>query len=54
MQLKARHHIVLFVLLLLPAFGAFAQSDSQHVARRFNRYDPGAGYNRVTEDVVPP
>ncbi len=52
MQLKARHHIVLFVLLLLPAFGAFAQSDSQHVARLFKRYDPGAGYNRVTEDVL--
>ena len=52
MQLKARHHIVLFVLLLLPAFGAFAQSDSEHAARLFKRYDPGAAYNRITEDVL--
>jgi len=51
MRLKTRHHIVLF-LLLVPACGAFAQSDSEHVARLFKRYDPGAAYNRVTEDVL--
>jgi hypothetical protein len=52
MQRKARHHIVLFLLLLLPAFRAFAQSDSEHAARLFKRYDPGAAYNKVTEDVL--
>jgi hypothetical protein len=49
---KARHHIVLFLLLPLPAFGVFAQSDSEQAARLFKRYDPGAAYNRVTEDVL--
>src|SRR5258708_27453012 len=52
MRLKTRHHVVLFLLLLLPAFGVFAQSDSEHVARLFKRYDSGAAYNRVTEDVL--
>lgn len=52
MRLKTTHHVVLFLLLLLPAFGVFAQSDSEHVARLFKRYDSGAAYNRVTEDVL--
>jgi hypothetical protein len=52
MRFKTPHHVVLFLLLLLPAFGVFAQSDSEHAARLFKRYDSGAGYNRVTEDVL--
>lgn len=52
MHFKVRHHVVLFLLLLLPTFGAFAQSDSEHAARLFKRYDPGAAYNRVTEDIL--
>jgi hypothetical protein len=52
MRLKTQHHLILFLLLLLPAFGVFAQSDSEHVARLFKRYDPGAAYNRVTEDLL--
>lgn len=50
--MRLKHHIVPFLLLLLPAFGAFAQSDSEHAARLFKRYDPGAAYNRITEDVL--
>src|SRR6266550_4366278 len=50
--MRLKHHIVLFLLLLLTAFGAFAQSDSEHAARLFKRYDPGAAYNRITEDVL--
>src|SRR5438876_234858 len=52
MRLKTLHHISLFVLLLLPAFAVFAQSDSEHAAQLFKRYDPGVAYNRVTEDVL--
>lgn len=52
MHLKARQYVVLFLLLLLSTFGVFAQSDSEHAARLFKRYDPGAAYNRVTEDVL--
>ena len=52
MRLKPTHHVVLFLSLLLPAFGVCAQSDSQNVARLFKRYDSGAAYNRVTEDVL--
>src|SRR6266550_1247242 len=52
MRLKTPHHLVLFLLLLLPALGVFAQGDSEHTARLFKRYDPGAAYNRVTEDVL--
>jgi hypothetical protein len=52
MQLKAQPHIVLLLLLLLPGFGVFAQSDVEDAARLFKRYDPGAAYNRVTEDVL--
>src|SRR6185369_14427076 len=52
MQLNARHNVGLFILLLLAAFGVFAQSDSEQTARCFKRYDPGAAYNRVTEDVL--
>ncbi len=52
MQLKTQPHIVLFFLLLLPGFGVFAQSDVEDAARLFKRYDLGAAYNRVTEDVL--
>lgn len=52
MRLKATHHVVLVLLLLLQAFGVSAQSDSEHAAQLFKRYDPGAAYNRVTEDVL--
>lgn len=52
MRLKAPHHVVLFLLLLLPTLGVFAQSDSEHAAQLFKRYDSGAAYNRVTEDVL--
>lgn len=51
MQLNTRHYAVLFLLLLLPVFRAFAQG-SEHTARLFKRYDAGAAYNRVTEDVL--
>jgi hypothetical protein len=52
MQLKARRHVVPFLLFLLAGFGVFAQSDSEHTARLFKRYDPGAAYNRITEVVL--
>jgi hypothetical protein len=52
MRLKTTHHVVLFLLLLLPGFGVFAQRNVEDAARLFKRYDPGAAYNRVTEDVL--
>ena len=44
--------IVLLPLLLLPLFGVFARNDSEDAARLFKRYDRGAAYNRITEDVL--
>jgi hypothetical protein len=53
MHVKTSHHVLLFLLsLLLPTFGLFAQTGSEHVARLVKRYDLGAAYNRVTEDVL--
>jgi len=52
MRLKTTHHVVLFLLLALPDFGVFAQRNVADAARLFKRYDPGAAYNRVTEDVL--
>lgn len=52
MRFKAATHHVLVLLLLLQAFGVFAQTDSEDAAQLFKRYDPGAAYNRVTEDVL--
>src|ERR1041385_2830626 len=52
MRLKSPHRIVWVLLLLLPVLGASAQSDSEHAARLFKRYDLGAAYNRITEDML--
>jgi hypothetical protein len=52
LQLKARNHYVGLLLLLVPAFAALAQGDSENAARLFKRYGQGAAYNRVTEDVL--
>jgi len=50
-HLKARH-IFLLLVMLVTTLEAFAQSDAEHAARLFTRYDPGAAYNRVTEDLL--
>jgi hypothetical protein len=51
-RLKMQYHVLLFLILLSPAFRLFAQSNSEVTARLFKRYEHSASGHRTGEDVL--